>query len=260
MWLGKDACTVCQVLFSEALVFKQLGMYAVCLYLDSNRNLKFQVSATPVVTPDRQTLWDSNPRHGDGTHPSGGQRGCWPGWRRAVPWSAAGRRRKSTAAVLAEPASSTAPHGEWSAGCLYRHLQDRRTRYCYIYNTSHHVRSHMSHIRPLFYWEFKLLPDILVYRLVYYLLKLIRRADVSADSQHAAVKLLLCKHTTNSNHLAQHSYSLYELQDMSGWLSEEGEDRNTTSTFSTIESSFINHLFLAFIWKKKELQLRFEPW
>lgn len=32
-----------------------------------------------------------------------------------------------TAAVLAEPASSTAPHGERSAGCLCHHLQDGRT-------------------------------------------------------------------------------------------------------------------------------------
>lgn len=159
-----------------------------------------------------------------------------------MPWSAAGRRRKSTAAVLAEPASSTAPHGEWSAGCLYRHLQDRRTHYCSIHNTTHHISSHMSHIQPLFYWT-----DILVYRLVHYLLKLIRRADVTADSQHAAVKPLLYKRTTNSKHLAHHSHSLYELQDMSGWLSEEGEDRDRTSTFSRIEFNSIYHLFLAFI-------------
>ncbi len=53
-----------------------------------------------------------------------------PGCERTGPWSAevtagGGRGGESTAAALAEPASSTAPHGERSSGCLHRHLEGR---------------------------------------------------------------------------------------------------------------------------------------
>ena len=59
----------------------------------------------------------------------------WPrtargsGCGRTGPWSVTARRGESTAAALAEPASSTAPHGERSSGCLFHHLLGRRTYY-----------------------------------------------------------------------------------------------------------------------------------
>lgn len=88
----------------------------------------------------------SKPAPGAGTHPCGRRRGRWSGPGRAGPRSAAGRPRESTAAVLAEPASSTAPHGECSDGCLYHHLRDRRA-HCTLLGAQSISWCKMSHFK-----------------------------------------------------------------------------------------------------------------